>query len=86
MMADKTELKARLAFWQKSLERLREAYLALVDGGVKSYVIGDRELTKLDLDTIADEIEAAEKKVDELTAAIDGKGRRKTVGVILRDW
>lgn len=85
-MADKTELKARLAFWQKSLERLREAYLALVDGGVKSYVIGDRELTKLDLDTIADEIEAAEKKVDELTAAIDGKSRRKTVGVILRDW
>ena len=36
---DKVELRARLDFWQSALSKLRAAYLALVDGGVKSYVI-----------------------------------------------
>ena len=36
-MANKTELKARLEFWKSALEKLQEAYLALLDGGVKSY-------------------------------------------------
>ena len=39
---DKVELRARLDFWQSALAKLRAAYLALVDGGVKSYVIDDR--------------------------------------------
>ena len=39
---DKVELRARLDFWQSALSKLRAAYLALVDGGVKSYVIDDR--------------------------------------------
>ena len=46
---DKVELRARLDFWQSALSKLRAAYLALVDGGVKSYVIDDRELTRFDL-------------------------------------
>lgn len=33
IMADKTELKARLEFRKKALEKLRAAYLALLDGG-----------------------------------------------------
>ena len=49
MAANTTELKARLAFWRNALEKLREAYLALLDGGVKSYKIGNGELTRLDL-------------------------------------
>ena len=56
------------AFWQSALSKLRAAYLALVDGGVKSYVIDDRELTRFDLPDLKDEIEGAEKKVDELLA------------------
>lgn len=35
---DKVELRARLDFWQSALSKLRAAYLALVDGGVKSYL------------------------------------------------
>ena len=65
---DKVELRARLDFWQSALSKLRAAYLALVDGGVKSYVIDDRELTRFDLPDLKDEIEDAEKKVDELLA------------------
>ena len=45
MATSKTELRARLAFWKSALEKLQEAYIALLDGGVKSYKIGNEELT-----------------------------------------
>lgn len=83
---DKTEAKARLEFWKNALTKLRAAYLALVDGGVKSYTIDDRQLTRFDLPSLKDEIEEAEKKVDELTALLSGKRPRKAFGIIPRDW
>ncbi len=85
-MADATELKARLEFWKSALSKLRAAYLALVDGGVKSYTIDDRQLTRFDLPSLKDEIKEAEKKVDELTALLSNKRPRKAFGVIPRDW
>ena len=85
-MANAVELRARLEFWQAALTKLRKAYLALVDGGVKSYKIDDRELTRFDLPKLQDEIEAAEKKVDELTALLEGQKPRRAVAVIPRDW
>lgn len=85
-MADVTELKARLEFWKSALAKLRAAYLALVDGGVKSYTIDDRQLTRFDLPSLKDEIKEAEKKVDELTALLSNKRPRKAFGIIPRDW
>ena len=85
-MADVTELKARLEFWKSALSKLRAAYLALVDGGVKSYTIDDRQLTRFDLPSLKDEIKEAEKKVDELTALLSYKRPRKAFGIIPRDW
>ena len=85
-MTDATELKARLEFWKTALSKLRAAYLALVDGGVKSYTIDDRQLTRFDLPSLKDEIKEAEKKVDELTALLSNKRPRKAFGVIPRDW
>lgn len=83
---DKTETNARLEFWKSALTKLRAAYLALVDGGVKSYTIDDRQLTRFDLPSLKDEIEEAEKKVDELTALLSNKRPRKAFGIIPRDW
>lgn len=85
-MVDKTEIKARLEFRKKALEKLRAAYLALVDGRVKSYTIDDRQLTRLDLGTLKKEIKAAEEEVDELSSMVEGRKPRKAVGIILRDW
>jgi hypothetical protein len=82
----KTELQARLAFRRTALEKLRTAYLALIDGGVKSYTIDDRTLTRFDLDKLSKEIEAAERAVDELEAAANGQRPRKAFAVIPRDW
>lgn len=86
IVASKTELRVRLAFWNAALEKMQAAYLALVDGGVKSYAIDDRQLTRFDIPALLKEIEAAEKKVDELAALLAGRRARKAFGIIPRDW
>lgn len=83
---DITELKARIAFKKSALEKLRAAYIALIDGGVKSYTIDDRTLTRFDLKDLKDEIEETEKELDELEALLEGKRPRKAFGVVFRDW
>ena len=85
-MANAVELRARLDFWQEALKKLRKAYLALVDGGVKSYMIDDRQLTRFDLPALEKQIEEAEAKVDELEELLNGQRPRRVFGVIPRDW
>ncbi len=85
-MAGKTEISARLEFWREALKALRKAYLALLDGEVKSYKLKDRELTMLDMPSLMKEIKEAEQKVDELEAIASGGSRRKAVAVVPRDW
>jgi hypothetical protein len=83
---DKTEINARLEFRKSALEKLKKAYLALLDGGVKEYSIDDRRLTKFDIPVLKKEIEDAEREVDELTAALSNKRPRKAFGIVPRDW
>lgn len=85
-MVNKTELKARLAFWRSALGKLREAYLELLTGGVKSYKIGNEELTRLDLVSLQKRIDEAEKKVDELTTLVNGGKTRRAFAVTPMDW
>lgn len=85
-MADKNDLKIRADFHKAAAEKLREAYIALADGSVQQYSIGSRSLTKYDITKIREEITYHEKKYDELTSVLNGGGRRKSVGVIPRDW
>ena len=40
----------------------------------------------LDLPDLKDEIEDAEKKVDELLAELNGRKPRKAFGIVPRDW
>jgi hypothetical protein len=82
---DRTELNARLEFRRAALTELRTAYLALVNGQVASYTIGSRNLTRLDLTKLKNEIMGMEKELDALEAMAAGGGRRKAVGVIPRD-
>lgn len=82
---DRTELNARLEFRRAALTELRTAYLALVSGQVASYTIGSRNLTRLDLTKLKNEIMGMEKELDALEAMAAGGSRRKAVGVIPRD-
>ncbi len=83
---DKAELKSRLEFRKSALQKLREAYLELVSGNAKSYALPDRQLTRLDLPALAQEIEKTEKQVDELTAQLSGGSGRRAFGILPRDW
>lgn len=85
-MPTKEEIRIRLEFWQAALQKLRAAYIALVDGGVQSYTIDSRSLTRFDLPSLLREIQQAERKVDELTALLTGRRPRKAFGVVPRNW
>lgn len=67
------------------LGKLMDAQLALISGGVKSYTIDDRTLTRFDIDKLAEEIESIMTKLDEYEAILDGGSRRKAVGIVPRD-
>ena len=82
-MTDKVEIRARLEFRRTAL---REAYLSLLDGGVKSYSIANRQLTRLDLPDLKKAIEDMEKEIDELEALLQGRKSRRAFAVIPTDW
>lgn len=86
MEKNRAEIRERLEFWRAALKGLREAYLALLSGGVKSYKIGNEELTRLDLAALHRRIEEAEKKVDELESLLDGGAGRRAYAVLPMDW
>lgn len=85
-MKQRTIIQKRLEFHQKALDKLQEAYLALVEGGVQSYTIDDRSLTRFDLPRLMEEIRQEERVVDELTSMLSGGSRRKAFGILPRDW
>ena len=78
--------KKKLEFHKAALEKLRDAYIALVDGGVQSYTIGSRSLSKLDIAKIMEEIKYHEKEIGGLESELRGGRRRKAVGIVPRDW
>ena len=82
----KTEWIEKADFHRAALASLRAAYIALTDGGVQSYSIGSRSLTKLDLATISKEIAGHEKAISEAETALRTGSRRRAVGVVPRDW
>lgn len=84
-MTNKEDIKIRLEFHRTAADKLRAAYIALVDGGVQSYSIGSRSLTRHDITKIMEEIKGHEKAIDELERLLQGGKRRKAIGVVPRD-
>ncbi|MBO4676835.1 MAG: hypothetical protein J5633_04750 [Oscillospiraceae bacterium] len=84
-MQSKTVIKQRLDYWQSVYDKLMPAYIALIDGGVKSYMVDDRQLTRFDLPDLEKRIERAEEKIDELQGLLDGGRRRRAFGVVPMD-
>ena len=82
----KMDIQMDIDFHKAAKSKLQEAYLAIAEGGVQSYAIGSRSLTKHDLGKIREEIAGHDKAIGELSAALRGKSRRKAVGIVPRDW
>lgn len=85
-MKSRDDIRIRLEYHKTLLDKLRTAYVKLLEGGVKSYTIDDRSLTRFDLDKLKDEIADEENTVDELTALLNGLKPRRAFGVLPRDW
>jgi len=82
----RAEAKAYYEYYSALVDKLMKAKLALVDGGVKSYTIDDRSLTRFDIDKLTDELEDAIRKRDEYAALMEGRHTRHAVGFVPRDW
>ncbi len=85
-MATRQEIEKRLTYWRSALQKLMDAYIALVEGQVKSYEIDDRSVTRLDLPSLKKAINDAEAKVDLYEVLLGGKKPRKIVAIVPRDW
>ena len=85
-MTNQAVIQASLVFHQAVLEKLRTAYLQLVDGGVQSYTIDDRSLTRFDLGRLSEEIRQEESTIGQLTALLNGGKRRRAFAILPRDW
>ena len=82
----KAQAKVYYDYYCKLVDKLMEAKLALVGGGVKSYTIDDRSVTRFDLDKLTDELDDAIRKKEEYAAILNGGGQRRAVGFLPRDW
>lgn len=82
----KETIQERLTFWKEQLGKLMDAYTALIEGGVKSYEIDDRSLTRFDIPSLRKAIDEAEKKVDLYESMLAGQRPRKAFAVVPRDW
>ena len=82
----RAEAKALYEYYDKLITTLTQAKLALVDGGVKSYTIDGRSLTRFDIDALTKEIDDAVNKRSEYAAIMNGRKARKAFGIIPRDF
>ena len=85
-LASREVLIERRKYYSQLSEKLQDAILKLLDGGVKSYTIDNRQLTRYDVPQLEDELERIEKKMDALDAIIEGRRPRAAFGVVIRDW
>lgn len=87
-MNEREELQRRLQEERERLAAYRARELEMLRGGVQSYGIGSRNLTRynVDLSTIREAIKELEAEITALEAQAAGKKPRKAVGVIPRDW
>ena len=73
-------------YYDRLIGKLMDAKIALLEGGVKSYTIDDRSLTRFDLDKLTEEIDKAVLKRAEYESLMNGKAPRKAVAVVPRDY
>lgn len=84
-MISKATAKKMHEYYTKQIDRLIEAQTALTSGGVKSYTIGDRQITRFDLSRLSTEIEEAVKLQAKYEAIMKGKPVRAMAAIVPTD-
>lgn len=81
-------VESELASKRSRLELYLKRESEMLDGGVQSYGIGSRNLTRYntDLSAVREAIKELEKDISRLEGTLCGQKPRKAVGVVPRDW
>ena len=87
-MKTKHSIEAELAAKRRRLELYYKRETEMLDGGVQSYGIGSRNLSRYqtDLSNIRAAIKELEGEIESLEGALAGQKPRRAVGVVPRDW
>lgn len=85
-MASQETIRARIETKKVQLDAANAAYTKLLLGEVKSYAIGSRNLTRLDLPELEETITKLENEIDVLEGQLLSGKKRKAVGVVPRDF
>lgn len=87
-MSNKTTIKKKIEIKEQRLAAYLDRERTMLTGGVQSYGIGSRNLTRYntDLAAIRNAIEELEQEIEELQQLLEGRKPRKAVGVVPRDW
>lgn len=84
-MINKETARKMYNYYTERIDQLIQTQTSLMSGGVKSYKIGDMEITKFDLTKLSDMLEEAVEKQAYYDAILRGKATRKMVGIIPTD-
>ena len=84
-MINKKTARKMYNYYTERIDQLVQAQTALTAGGVKSYTIGDRTLTKFDLSTLSTELDEAVNKQAYYNAILNGRQTRRMVGIVPTD-
>lgn len=84
-MINKRTARKMYNYYTERIDQLIQAQTALTAGGVKSYTIGDRTLTKFDMSRISAELDDAVNKQAYYDAILKGRQTRRMVGIVPTD-
>lgn len=88
-MKTKKVIEERITLTEERLELYLAKEKEILNGGVRAYGIGSRNLERYnaDLDAVRKAIEELTDDLDELNSQLEGTGSaRKAVAVLPRDW
>lgn len=84
-MISKETARKMYNYYTERIDQLIQAQTALTKGGVKSYTIGDRQITKFDLSRLSQEIDDAVEKQSYYDNLLHGRATRNMVGIVPTD-
>lgn len=84
-MISKKTARKMYNYYTEQIDRLIQAQAALTKGGVKSYAIADRQITRFDLSRLSSEIEEAVNKQAYYDAILHGRPTRGICTIVPND-
>lgn len=82
---NKETVKKLYDYYTNRIDQIIKAQDALMNGGVKSYTIGNEQITRFDLSQLSRELDEAVEKQSYYNAILHGKPTRAMVGIVPTD-